>query len=82
MPSPSPAWVQDGFCPPLPNPSLPRAPPTASSLPAYMTRPAGGRTGFEPRQSDICGHAVYQKQGLLTIAVLPRFDQSFIHLPV
>lgn len=39
-----------------------------------MTQSAGGRAGFEPRQSDICGHAIYQKQGLLIIAVLPRFD--------
>lgn len=44
-----------------------------------MTRPAGGRVGFEPGQSDICGHTLYQKQGLL-IAVLPRFD-PIIHSP-
>lgn len=45
-----------------------------------MTRSAGGRAGFEPRQSDICDHALYQKQGLLMIAVLPRFD-PIIHSP-
>lgn len=48
-----------------------------------MTQSAGGRAGFEPRQSDICGHAIYQKQGLLIIAVLPRFDpiiHSLAHL--
>lgn len=40
------------------------------------------QVGFEPGQSDICGHTLYQKQGLL-IAVLPKFEaQSFIHLPV
>lgn len=45
-----------------------------------MTWPARGRAGFEPRQSDIYGHALYQKQSLLTIAVLPRFD-PIIHSP-
>ena len=45
-----------------------------------MTWSAGGRAGFEPRQSDICDHALYQKQGLLMIAVLPRFD-PIIHSP-